>query len=454
MNRVHRIGHEPIPKLLAEFSLPAVVAILVQSSYSIIDRIFIGNGAGTEAISGVTVCFPVIALFMASGMLTGIGGASLYSIKTGERRKDECIMILHNTFILLALISAALSITILIFLKEILIFSGASGDSLLYAEKYLGILLMGLPLQTTGFGMNNFIRSEGKPGIAMTTMITGVVINIILTPLFIFGFRMGIEGAAAGTVIAQSVSFLRVMRYFVSGGSITGLRLCRLRLSADITRRTIYTGLGPFAMQMGSCITASVYNHQLLKYGDELTVSIYGIIHCVTVLLLIPALGISQGAQPLMGYNSGKGDSLRTAEILKGSVTCSSLMVTAGFIPAMAAPGCIISIFNSSDCILAVQGGEAMRISLALLPLSVLHICASGYFLSTGESKKSAFITLSRQILFLLPAVIILPSIFGIHGIWLAAPVSDLCSFILAVYLLIKHTNYKKSSVFFHFAGF
>jgi len=454
MNRVHRIGHEPVPKLLAEFSLPAIAAILVQSSYSIIDRVFIGNGAGTEAISGVTVCFPVIALFMASGMLIGIGGASLYSIKTGERRKVECIMILHNTFILLALISAALSITAAIYLKEILTFSGASGAALLYAEKYLGILLIGLPLQATGFGMNNFIRSEGRPGIAMTTMITGALINIILTPLFIFGFGMGIEGAAAGTVIAQSVSFLRVMRYFISGGSLTGLRLCRLKLSADITRRTIHAGSGPFAMQMGSFITASVYNHQLLKYGDELTVSIYGIIHCITVFILIPALGISQGAQPLMGYNSGKGDSIRTAEILKGSITCSSLIVTAGFIPVMAAPGSIISIFNPADYILAVKGGEAMRMSLALLPLSVLHISVSGYFLSTGEAKKSAFLTLARQIIFLLPALIILPSIFGVYGIWLAAPVSDLCSFILAVYLLLMHSHEKKRSAFFHFAGF
>ncbi len=438
MNRVHRIGHEPTPKLLAEFSLPAVIAILVQSSYSIIDRIFIGNGAGTEAISGITVCFPVIAIFMAFSMLIGIGGATLYSIKAGEGGKDECIKILHNTFILLALISAVLSITTAVFLREILALSGGSGAALLHGEKYLGILLIGLPFQTTGFGMNNFIRSEGRPGIAMSTMITGAVINTILTPLFIFRLGMGIEGAAISTVIAQSVSFLRVMRYFISGGSITGLRLCKLKMSAGLTLCTVYTGSGPFIMQIGACITASFYNHQLMAYGDELSVSIYGIIHCITVFILIPAIGISRGAQPLMGYNSGKGDTARTEKILKESITTSVLIITAGFIPVMAMPGSIISIFNSADNLLVIEGSEAMRISLALLPLSVLHICASGYFLAIGEAKKSALLTFARQILFLVPAVILLPSVYGIKGIWLAAPVSDFCSFIFSLYLLFK----------------
>jgi putative MATE family efflux protein len=439
MNRVHRIGHESTGKLLAEFSLPAVIAILVQSLYSIIDRVFIGNGAGTEAISGITVCFPVIALFMAFGMLIGIGGATLFSIRAGEGGKDECIKILHNTFILLSLISAILSITASLFLREILTLSGGSGAALLYGEKYLGILLLGLPFQTAGFGMNNFIRSEGRPGIAMSTMITGVVINTILTPLFIFRLGMGIEGAAISTVIAQSVSFLLVMYYFISGGSITGLRMCHLKIWTGITLRTLYTGFSTFIMQIGACITASIYNHQLMNYGDELTVSIYGIIHCITVFMLIPAIGISRGAQPLMGYNSGKGDTARTAKILKESITSSALIISAGFIPVMAMPGSIISIFNSADSLLVIEGNAAMRISLALLPLAVLHICASGYFLAIGDAKKSALLTFARQIIFLLPAVILLPSVYGVNGIWLAAPVSDFCSFILSLYLLFKN---------------
>jgi len=446
MNRVHRIGHESTLKLLLEFSIPAIIAISVQSTYSIIDRIFIGNGAGTDAISGITVCFPVIALFMAFGMLIGIGGASLYSIKTGEGRKDDCIKILHNTVILLALISTVMSCITWLFLKEILIFSGASGGALLYAEKYLGILLIAFPFQTTGFGMNNFIRSEGRPGLAMATMIIGAAVNTALTPLFIFSFNMGIEGAALSTVIAQLISFLWVMHYFIYGESITGIRPCNLRISREFTLRTLSMGCGPFTMQIGSCITASVYNHQLMNYGDELTVSIYGILHSITVFILIPALGISQGAQPLIGYNSGRGDTFRAAKILKESIAASALIITAIFIPVVAMPGEIISIFNTSDTLLASEGGGALRISLALLPLSVLQICSAGYFLASGEVKKSILLTMSRQILFLLPAVIILPVLSGVKGIWIAAPFSDLCSFILTAALLIKKSYNQKIS--------
>jgi putative MATE family efflux protein len=414
MNRIYRIGHESTLKLLLEFSFPAIVALSVQSAYSIMDRIFIGNGAGTEAISGITVCLPVIALFMAFGMFIGIGGASLYSLKTGEGRKDECIMILHNTFILLALTSIVLSLITGIFLEEILSFTGASGGTLAYSKKYLGILLFAFPFQTTGFGMNNFIRSEGRPRLAMGTMIIGALLNIILTPLFIFGFNSGIEGAAVSTVIAQIISFLWVMHYFISGESITGLQARNLRISSRITLRSASIGFGPFIMQIGSFIISSVYNHQLFTYGNELSVSIYGIIHCVTIFILIPVLGISQGAQPLMGYNTGKGDTFRTAKILKESIAASALIISSLFIPVMLIPEGIISIFNPSDVLLAYDGGYAMRISLALLPLAILQICTTGYFTAIGEGKKSAMLTLSRHIFFLLPAVIILPLFLGV----------------------------------------
>lgn len=436
MNRVNRIGSESTSRLLAEFSIPAIVAMVVQSTYSIIDRIFIGNGAGTTAISGITVCFPVIAIFMAFGMLIGIGGASCYSIKLGEGRMNEFRKIPGNTFILLLLTSVIISLVIGLYLDSVLRMFGASGKTLDYASRYLRILLFGLPFQMTGYGMNNFIRADGRPWIAMATMLIGSAVNIALAPLLIFRFGLGIEGAALSTVIAQAVSCIWVMASIIPGKSTASLSLEGTGLSIKTTKMITANGLGPFTMQIGACIVASVYNHQLMSYGGWLSLSIYGIIHSISVFLLMPVIGISQGAQPLIGYNFGAGREWRAKNILFKSVTASTVILVCGFLVITFVPGFLIGIFNPADSELKGAGIHALHIFLSMIPLAALQICSSGFFIATGNPKRSVLLTLSRQIIFLLPLLLVLPRFFGLDGIWLAAPASDFAAFILTASVL------------------
>jgi putative MATE family efflux protein len=438
MNNVHRLGYVSPKKLIAEFSLPAIVGMLVQSSYSIIDRIFIGNGAGTMAISGITVCYPIIAVFIAFGMLIGIGGSTLYSIKCGEEKKDECIKIIRNTFLLLAATSVILSLFTGFFLEEILSLFGASGASLQYAKRYLGILLFAIPFQTIGYGMNNLIRSDGRPRMAMATMLIGTVINLILAPILIFVFDAGIKGAAISTVIAQVASCIWVMNYFISTENMRKFHLRNMRISGEITRLTFSIGLGPFFMQIGSCLVAAVYNHQLMNYGNELTLSVYGILHSITVFLLMPVIGISQGSQPIIGYNYGAGNRERVRHIFFNSAKSAFIVLLCGFCAVMAAPGVFVGIFNPSDPELKAAGIHALRVFSFLLPLASLQICTGSYFLATGRSWLSILLTLSRQVFLLLPMLIILPGFYGINGIWMAAPVSDLAAFLITTLILFK----------------
>ncbi len=436
MNRVNRIGSESTSRLLAEFSIPAIVAMVVQSSYSIIDRIFIGNGAGTTAISGITVCFPVMAIFMAFGMLIGIGGASCYSIKLGEGRMNEFRKIPGNTFILLLLTSVTLSLITGLYLEDVLRIFGASGKTLDYASSYMCILLFGLPFQMTGFGMNNFIRAEGRPWTAMATMLIGSAVNIALAPLLIFRFRLGIEGAALSTVIAQVISCIWVLGSIQPGKNMTGLSMKGVELSVKTTKMITANGLGPFTMQIGACIVASVYNHQLMSYGGWLSLSIYGIIHSISVFLLMPVIGISQGAQPLIGYNFGAGRDSRARNILFKSVAASTVLLVSGFFIITLIPDFFIGIFNPADSELRGAGIHALHLFLSMIPLAAMQICSSGFFIATGNPKRSVLLTLSRQIIFLLPLLLVLPRFFGLDGIWLAAPVSDLAAFILTASVL------------------
>jgi len=451
MNRVHRIGSESTSKLLIEFSLPAIVAMLVQSTYSIIDRIFIGNGAGTAAISGITLCLPVIAIFMAFGMLIGIGGASLYSLCLGEGENSGYRKIPGNTFTLLLIISLFLSLVTSLSLNEILIFFGAKGESLIYASQYLKILLIGLPLQTVGYGMNNFIRAKGRPGMAMATMLIGSISNIILAPLFIFTLHMGIKGAAVSTVSAQLISCLWVLSFFRSGKSIIKPGSPILILSIKTSMKTAVMGLGPFIMQIGTCVVAAVYNHQLMIYGNGPAVAVYGIMHCIMVFLLMPVLGISQGAQPLIGYNYGAGRILRVRGLLFKSVTASAFILLCGFIIVFSSPGFFISIFNPADMELRSAGIHALNIFISMVPLAALQICASGYFLAAGKPKQAVLLTVSRQIIFLLPMIMILPRFYGVDGIWMAAPVSDMAAFLLTLFILFRELQeLKKKNLLFH----
>lgn len=447
MDRAQRLGSENTGKLLMEFSLPAIVGMVVQALYNIVDRIFVGNGVGTLAITGITICFPLMIVFMAFGMLIGMGGSSLFSIRFGEGKREEAERILGNTFMLLVIVSIALCAITGIFLEPLLRLFGASDKSLPYASAYLGLILYGVPLQAVGFGMNNFIRAEGRPVMAMATMLIGAILNVILAPLFIFVFHMGIRGAAIATITAQGISCIWVMHFFMSSHSLFGLHGNNMVLVMPVVRRILTIGLAPFFMQIGASLVVGVFNHQLIRYGGDVAVSVFGIVHSITMLTVMPVIAISQGAQPIMGFNFGARAFDRVKSTMLQAIRAATALVSAGFILAMIAPDHVIRLFNPADPELRRIGVHALRIFLAMLPLVGFQICVGGYFQAVGKPRQGIFLTLSRQIIVLVPCLLILPRFFGLSGIWMVSPVSDFTAFVLSLVLFAREMRALKVSV-------
>lgn len=436
--RSKELSEEKIWKLLFKYSLPAIIGMLVNALYNVVDRVFIGRGVGSEALAGITIGFPIMLVFMALGMLVGVGGAALISIRLGEQKKNEAELILGNSVLLLIVITIIFSVLSLIFLDSILKLFGASKEILPYARDYLRIILGGAVFQAVGFGMNNFIRADGNPKIAMTTMLIGALINIILDPLFIFVFGWGIKGAAYATIIAQAVSSLWVLAYFFGERSLLKIRIENMKLHLPSVKKILAIGSAPCAMQFGSSIVITIFNKQLSIYGGDIAISAMGIIHSLSLFILMPVIGINQGSQPIIGYNYGAKRYDRVKETLKASILAATVIVTIGFIITRLFPDKLINLFNKDDLELVKIGTEGIYIFLLMLPIIGFQIVSSNYFLAVGKPKKSIFLSLSRQVIMLIPALLILPKYFGLLGVWLAVPVADVLASILTAGFLVK----------------
>lgn len=439
--RAQLLGKESIPKLLIKFSVPAIVGMVVNALYNVVDRIFIGIGVDGRAIGGIYVTMPAVLILMAFAMLIGIGGNTLVSIRLGQDRKDDADKIASNAVVLLMIISVVLSILGLIFLEPLVRLFGASESNLLYAMSYLRIILLGAPFQAVGFGMNNFIRGEGNPKIAMFTMLIGAILNAILDPIFIFIFKMGVEGAALATIISQAVSAIWVMKYFIGGKSMLTLKKEYLRLKKPIVVQIVSNGFAPFTMQIAASLVTVLLNTNLKKYGGDLATTSMGVINAVAMMILMPIFGINQGAQPIIGFNYGAKNYDRVKQALKYAAIGATIITTLGFIVIQVFPEKIISIFVSNEndlkelLLYAVPG---LRIYLSMIPLLGFQIVSTAYFQATGKPKHAMLLSLSRQVLVLIPALIILPPIFELTGVWLAAPLADLISSVITALLVLK----------------
>lgn len=402
--------------------------MLVNALYNVVDRIFIGNGVGSLGIAGITIAFPLMLIIMASGMLIGLGANSLVSIRLGQGRRDEAELIMGNAMTLLILISVVITAGGLIFLEPLLKALGASEAVLPYARDYTGIILWGTLFQSIGFGMNNFIRAEGQPKIAMVTMLIGAVLNTILDPLFIFVFHWGIKGAAFATILSQMVSALWVLYHFFGGRSSLKIHMRNLRLDLGSVGRIMALGSAPFAMQAAAGLLNVIMNRSLTTYGGDVAVSSMGVVNSVAILFLMPIFGINQGVQPILGYNYGAKNHDRVREALKLGILSATAIVTVGFIVTQLYSREIVSFFNPRDPELIVFGAKAIRIYLAFLPVIGFQIVASTYFQAVGKPKHAMLLSLSRQVMILIPALLILPRFFGVTGIFYAGPLSDLIS--------------------------
>ena len=445
MDRSKQLGEGSVAMLLLKFSFPAIIGMLVQALYNIVDRIFIGNNVGPLAIAGITITFPFFTILMAFGMLVGIGAGALVSIRLGQQRRDEAEQILGNAFVLGAGITFIVTIISLLFLDPLLRAFGASDSILPYAKDYIVIILLGAIIQNIGFGLNNVIRAEGSPKVAMFTMLLGAILNIVLDYILITVFQMGVQGAAIATVISQIASAMWVISFFTGKRSTLKLHPKHFRVSKEIMLGIFAIGMSPFSMQMAASIVTVISNNSLQAYGGDLAVGAMGIITSVAMLFLMPVFGINQGSQPIIGYNYGAQEYKRVKQALKLAILAGTLISAFGFIAIQFYPQFFIRIFNDDPQLVSI-GANGIRIFLFMLPIIGFQVVSANYFQAVGKAPKAMFLSLSRQVIFLIPLLLILPLYFGLNGIWYSAPLADFLSALLTALLLyreIKHLDDK-----------
>lgn len=444
MNASERMEFEKIPKLLLKFSLPAIVGMLVSALYNIVDSIFVGRGVGDLALAGVTVSFPIITSFMACIMLIAMGATSLISIRLGERKSAESEKIIGNAFVLFLIVGVCLTVLGLIFLNPILIFFGASPDVLPYSLDYMRIILLGSVFMAMGVGMNNFIRAEGNPKMAMKTMLIGTITNIILDYIFIFVFHWGIKGAAFATIISYAISSAWVLYYFIGKNSSLKLRMENLKLKRYIVKGIVIVGFPTFVLQITGSIQQLILNRSLAYHGGDMALAAIGIIMSIITFLIMPAMGISQGAQPIIGFNYGAKKFKRVKDTLKLSILSATAIIAFGFLISKVWPVQLISLFNEKPELIEL-GTHAMGIFFKFLPLVGVQIISASYFQAVGKPNQATLLGLSRQILIFIPLLVILPKFWGIEGIWWSGPLSDIGAFVLTgVWLLFEIRSLSK----------
>ncbi|MFV0390479.1 MAG: MATE family efflux transporter [Paludibacteraceae bacterium] len=432
----NELGTEDVGKLLWRYSVPAIVGMMVSSLYNIIDRMYIGLGVGPLAISGLALTFPFMNFLSAFSMLIGAGASARISIRMGEGDKGRAEHILGNALVLTLIISTIIVTFSLIFLEPILYMFGGSENTLRYAKEFMHIIIPGTMLSSLLFGFNSIMRASGYPKKAMITMIISAVINVALAPVFIFGFKMGIAGAAWATVCAYSVGMVWVMSHFFNKRSNLRFHRKSLKLDKQIVRSIVDIGMSPFSMQIAASITVVLMNRALMTHGGDLAIGALGIQNGITTLIIMFIIGLNQGAQPILGFNYGARSYDRMFNVLKKTAVVATIVSFVGFLMGMFIPDILAGMFTR-DAELKSLATRAIRISVIIYPLIGAQIVFTNFFQSIGKAKISMVLSLTRQVLFLIPCLMILPSIFGLDGVWGSMPVADMLSVIVTTTTLI-----------------
>lgn len=440
-HKTERMGEYPVSKLLLEFSIPAIIAMIANALYNVVDSIFVGRGVGSLALTAVTIAFPIMIMLMAFGMLIGIGATALISLKLGQQKQEEAEQILGTAFAMTVTMGIGISVIILAFLDPILRFLGATPDVFVYAKQFSTVILIGTVFQFISFGLNNIIRAEGNPMISMATMLFSALFNTILNPLFIFVFHWGVIGSALATVITQFLVSGYIVYHFTLGHSNLKLYKKNFRIRVDLLGKITAIGLSPFLLQLAASITLFVFNNNLLAYGGEMAVAAMGVINRVTMMLLMPIFGINQGAQPIIGYNYGAKKYDRVKRTLKLASIAATLICVFGFVVSEVFSHQIIGLFNKDKELIEI-GTRGIRIFMLILPIVGIQIVITNYFQAVGKAFKAILLSLTRQVLFLIPLVLVLPHFFQLDGIWMAGPIADFSSSLLAVILLLQEFRY------------
>lgn len=429
------LGTEKISKLLKQYALPAIIAQTASSLYNMVDSIFIGHGVGPLAISGLAVTFPLMNLSTAFGTLVGMGAASLMSILLGQKNYNAANKVLGNVVSLNIILGILFMIVALVFIDPILYFFGASENTLPYAKDYMKIILYGNIVTHLYFGLNAQMRSSGFPKKAMMLTIFTVALNTILDPIFIFTFDLGIKGAAWATVIAQTASLVIVMRHFNDKSRGLHFEKGIIRLDWRIAKESLSIGFGPFLMNAAACLVTLFINQQLRKYAGDLGIGAFGICNRISFMFIMICLGLNQGMQPIAGYNFGARKYSRVKEVFWKTVGLATIATSLCFIICVLLPKSAVSIFTHDPELMAMSA-KGLRTMNAMVLIIGAHIVSTNLFQCLGMVRKSIILSLSRQILFLLPLLYLLPLKWGETGVWLSYPISDVLSCVLAFTML------------------
>ena len=437
------LGTERIPKLLKQYAVPAIIAMTASSLYNMVDAIFIGHGVGPYAISGLALTFPFMNLAAAFGTLVGVGASTMASMLLGQKNYDIARKVLGNVVVLNFIIGLLFTIVALVFLNPILYFFGASENTISYAREYMEIILAGNVITHIYFGLNSLLRSAGHPKKAMAATIMTVLLNAVLDPLFIFTFGMGIRGAAVATILAQIVALILVVVWFCDKRELIHFERGIFRLEKRIVKDSIVIGLAPFLMNFVACFVVILINMRLKTYGGDLAIGAYGIVNRISFVFIMIVSGLTQGMQPIAGYNYGARQMSRVYEVLKKTLLYATVVLTIGFLIGELCPGLVVAIFTD-DPELVEKSIKGMRLVVGMFPLVSLSMVIGNFFQSIGKPKQAIFLSLSRQLIFLIPSLWLLPLFFDIAGVWVSFMVSDFLASVVAVILLLNFIRKNK----------
>ena len=429
------LGTEPIGKLLKNYAVPAIIAMTASSLYNIVDSIFIGHGVGPLAIAGLAVTFPLMNLSAAFGTLVGVGATTMISVLLGQKNYDIANKVLGNVVILNIIIGLLFMAVSLIFLDPILYFFGASENTITYAREYMQIILAGNAVTHLYLGLNSVLRASGNPRLAMSLTILSVLINIAVAPVLIFWLDMGIRGAGIATVLAQVIALIVILSYFSRKDRVLHFSRKIFRFDWRIAKDSLAIGLAPFLMNAAACVVTLFINQQLKKYGGDLAIGAFGIVNRISFLFIMVVMGLNQGMQPIAGYNYGRRNYTRVKGVMWKTVKYATAITTTGFLIALLVPHQAVSIFTSDRELIELSAKGLRMLTLAYVFVG-FQMVASNFFQCLGMVNKAILLSMSRQLLFLIPCIYVLPLFFGNIGVWVSFPISDFAAFIISAVLM------------------
>ena len=444
------MGYEPVGKLLKKFAVPSVIAMLVNSIYNIVDQIFIGQGVGYLGNAATTVALPITTIALAVAMLIGAGGNAFAAIKLGEQKKDVAERTLGTVFFTMIIIGILMAVFGLIFLVPMLNLFGATENNLQYAIDYASIILIGIPFVLCGVGGSNFARTDGSPKIAMVSMVVGAVMNTILDPIFIFVFHWGVKGAAIATIMGQIATAIIIMRYFVKSGNMR-FKKEYLRFDFPLLKASIALGVSSCITQVSSVFLQIVLNNSLVKDGNmtdvggDIALSAMGIVMKVSMILIAINIGIGTGAQPILGYNKGAGNYSRIQKTYILAAVVSTIVSVAGWVACVAFPQYIIAIFGNENAQFTSFAVMCLRIYMFGIFTSGFQMVTTSYFQATGQALKASVLSMLRQLIVLIPLILVLPLFMGLNGIIYSGPIADFVS--AAIILVFAVIEIKKLNI-------